>query len=332
MSISLFIRHSDQEYAQALAHAVSKRWRSAQVRTGGSAAEVSCDFQIREEGYACELTQELELILSDDPGNRNPESGTIFRFTPVSDLVSFIKARLQAAEGVTSDIIEISGVEVWGITSGAGGSGTSSLAVALGRILARLDEHRPLLISFHRFSAEEAGERQGRADLFRRYLYRLTGTDRPCSGMLGRCTYLDHYGLAHFSYGKQENPLAHLTENEIVDLLQHVAGYGLYSHILLDIPAEVSHWRPLMRCCEHHIVNYGPCERRYAQSDRVRESLELLCLEDHTDAERRIVCFKPMFDEAGFSKEAWNGGPDIHGQYGAEVRGLADRLAQGQDA
>jgi len=190
-SISIAICHMDEVYARALARGMSSRWSQAAiavVRPENRAEWEGCDIVLFDEAYAFKLTadggpvcdppdrqsdgangpapidisvsSQLKtddapaptcISISKQPVPNDAEIASVYRFTPLPELIAKLKILAGWGTGHLPAEVDLSGVTFWGVTSGAGGSGTSSLAIALGRSLARLRQQDVMLIEFGRF-------------------------------------------------------------------------------------------------------------------------------------------------------------------------------------
>jgi hypothetical protein len=358
-SISIAIYHTDEVYARALARGISSRWKQAAisvVRLENRAEWEGCDIVLFDEAYAFKLTadggpvcdppdrqsdgangpapidisvsSQLKtddapaptcISISKQPVPNDAEIASVYRFTPLPELIAKLKILAGWGTGHLPAEVDLSGVTFWGVTSGAGGSGTSSLAVVLGRSLARIRQQNVMLIEFGRFASDEGVPDIGEGA---RFFYRVMADEPMVPGLFDVCTHTDSYGLKRFRRAGCENPLWAAGEDENFRLLRFVAQYAGCSHIVLDIPPSTRQSRTLMRVCEHQIVNYGWQHHRFAESAALERALRQVCERDGLDPERIIVSFQPMEDPYSFQGSE----VDIHGQFGAEVRALVDRM------
>jgi hypothetical protein len=214
----------------------------------------------------------------------------------------------------------------WGFTSGVGGSGTTSLAVAAGRILSRLLETQVLLASFDRFASESDFRFEPGSLSVGQCLYRITGEDPIPGNMFPGCLQKDAYDLRRLGGAGEENPLCFAGEEDLYRLFRHIASCGSFRHVLLDIPSGISSWKSLMRMCERQIVNFGWRACRHGPSAALEDALRELSEGDGIDPERRIFPFRPLEDPDSFLRDPGGIDVDIHGQFGSEVRSLVDRM------
>lgn len=339
-SISIAICHMDEVYAQALARGISSRWKQAAIsvvrpenrieweRSDIVLFDETCDCKLIEGGglvcgpfdrQADDAPAPICISISRQPVPNDAEIASVYRFAPLPELIAKLKAFAGRGDGLLPAEVDLSGVTFWGVTSGAGGSGTSSLAIVLGRSLARIRQQNVMLIEFGRFASDGGVSDIGEAA---RFFYRVMAGEPAVSGLLDACTYTDSYGLKRFHRAGCENPLWTAGEDESFRLLKFIAKYAGCSHIVLDIPPSTRQSRTLMRVCEYQIVNYGWQHHRFEASTELEGVLRQVCERDGLDPERIVASFQPMEDPYSFQGSE----VDIHGQFGAEVRALVDRM------
>jgi|GEM_PF-2093516 len=358
-SISIAICHMDEVYARALARGMSSRWSRAAIavvrpenRTEWECCDIvlfdeTCDCKLIEGGgqvcdpfdrqsdganelapidisvssqlKADDATKPIYVSLSKQPVPNDAEITSVYRFSPLPELIAKLKALVGREDEQLPADVDLSGVTFWGVTSGAGGCGTSSLAIVLGRSLARLRQQNVMLIEFSRFAPDGGVSDIGEAA---RLFYRVMAGETAVSGLLDACTHTDSYGLKRFHRAGCENPLWTAGGDESFRFLKFIAQYAGCTHIVLDIPPSTRQSRTLMRVCEHQIVNYGWQHHRFEASAELEGVLRQVCERDGLDPERIVASFQPMEDPYSFQGSE----VDIHGQFGAEVRALVDRM------
>lgn len=328
-SIQIAICHRDSVYAKALAEGLAARWRKAEVQAVdpdcpdllAGADLILCSDRDSAMGYG-----PRGVHLYDDPEDAAEGCPAIHRFQPLRKIVGQMKSLAGGTEEWGKALADPSDTIFWGFTSGAGGSGTTSLAVAAGRVLCRLQGSKALLLSFSRFSGgdRDYGFEPGGLSAAQ-YLYRVATEGTLPDGLLQNCVQKDAYDLCRLGVSGTENPLCFAAEEDLYRLLRHAASCGGFAHILLDIPSGIPCWKSLMRLCERQIVNFGCRPHRFPSSEALEDTLKGLCESDGIDPRHRIFSFRPMEDPDSFPQYAWGGDVDIHGQFGAEVRALVDR-------
>ncbi len=195
-------------------------------------------------------------------------------------------------------------------TSSCGGVGTSSLAIAAGRILSRLYELRVLYINFDRLS-DKCGPEGGadRSDFFKPVVL-----DCNWSSFKDRAIVKDEYELSYLKCKEITNPLQSGVNNPQL-LLERMSKE--YDVVLLDIPFSSVCLEEFLPLCEHVVLCYGtagPAEYKYI--DLTKAFLK--------DCFSRTVIYEFFCERDEYSFE--DTGPDIHGEYGAHVRELLSRI------
>ncbi len=204
-----------------------------------------------------------------------------------------------------------------GITSGCGGIGTSSLALALGRSLSRFFNKKVLLLSFDLLASKSpsAGCASGasRKDFFNYYQKMISGAEET-ENSLSDFIVSDEYGLDHLKSDSGINVL-HTGFEHLEDVLKNFD--PVYAVVLLDVPCSQLKGLTMLPVCENIIMNYGIAKAyQYRYCDEYTEFLKLLC------PDAIINKFISHEDPESFAE----GELDIHGEFGSEVRALAEKL------
>ena len=197
-----------------------------------------------------------------------------------------------------------------GMTSVCGGSGLSSSAIALGRIYSRLYGFKTLYIPFDRFAFYGSDQVPDTLDLQKLVYYSLSGKEISARD-LKSYIYADEYGLLSFRSGALFNPLCTDDFKGIYGFLSAAAESGLFERVILDIPYNCAFVRELLSVCEKKIIVAGPDERGRRLSEKAAE---------YFPGKKEMLVHE--YDEFSFE----NGQVDIHGQFGAEVREIAERI------
>lgn len=200
------------------------------------------------------------------------------------------------------------------VTSGCGGVGTSSLAVALGRVLARINEKSVLYITFDFLASKcEIPGGSSRRD-FLEYYQKVILQEGQGKIDISEDVITDAYGLNYLKCDAGINPL-HLGIDNISDFLLKL---NLdFDAVILDVPCNNMTGITVFPLCEDIVLNYGiskPHQVKYC--DDFFDLLNLIC---HDSNLHRFVC---GIDSFSFE----NGDADIHGEFGSEVRRLAEEL------
>jgi len=205
-----------------------------------------------------------------------------------------------------------------GITSGCGGCGTSSLAIALGRILSRLKGMNVLYVTFDFMSSKcEHPGGMTRRDYYDFYLGKTINSEVESldykSDVLFK-TVKDSYGLNYLKSDDYINPMLSCYEEIETFLVDFNIQYDL---VILDIPCNSMVGLKITRLCEDIIINEGICKP--FQKIYCEQHLKFL---KNIAVDSKFTIFTAGFDENSFN----NGDVDIHGEFGSEVRALAENL------
>ena len=110
------------------------------------------------------------------------------------------------------------------------------------------------------------------------------------------------------------------SDQELICFFQAVEEKGGYDLVVLDVPLNSKTSEKLGLCCERLVNVWG-----YTPSAQEIGNIfhdHLVKLSSSLSLESRIYIFSPMEDDESFSE----GYVDIHGQFGAEVRILAEEM------
>ena len=333
MDKKVLISHSDSQYAQQLAQVLPQHWLGASVIVADSLSESelsSIDCVITDDVRLAEELKEKGMYLCDDCAEVQNGSSVIFRFQPinliVSQLMRFCSAALENNAKYLS-FREAGDTNFIGITSGAGGTGVSSLAVCMGRILARLYEKSVLYVSFeaykplqYAFSFPEA------AYSLDELLYRIVAHENSGRSILKNCLSKDSFDLQTIGHRGNISPLVNAEEEDVYQFLYFLASCGMFDVIVLDVPSSFAHYTSVMRMCERQVINFGCNVHRYIPSLLLKGELEDLCSYELKAVQEHIFEFKPLWDDVSFILAESGFDVDIHGQFGAEVRELVNSM------
>lgn len=201
-----------------------------------------------------------------------------------------------------------------GITSGCGGVGTSSLALVLGRSLSRFFNKKVLFLSFDLLASKSpAGGGASRKDFFN-YYQKVISDCVESEGCLSDFIVSDEYGLDYLKSDSGINVLYTGFENLERVLLNSDLVYDV---VILDVPSSQLKGLTMLPVCEYIIMNYGIAKvYQYKYCDEYAEFLKFLC------PDSVINKFIAHEDTDSFIE----GEVDIHGEFGSEVRALAQKL------
>ena len=229
----------------------------------------------------------------------------------------YVMERYASAESTAADISQLFGIAkagdaesclVTGFTSGCGGCGTSSAAVMYGRILSQFYELKVLYLSLDRIASKCSPFRNnGREEVFALLSGRKTAEQLESS--FGR----DSSGLYYMVQDEDINPCSYLDEAELAKLVAGLA--GPFDRIIIDIPLNAGTAFAALELCDSVVVCFGWQKELYGASE---------CLVDILGRIRdSVIRFTAAYDE--------DRGRDLFGQFGAEVRQLAQSVEGKQD-
>lgn len=192
---------------------------------------------------------------------------------------------------------------ITGFTSGCGGCGTSSAAVMYGRILSQFYELKVLYLSLDRIAVKCSPFRSGgREDLFGLISGRKTA--EQVQGSFGR----DSYGMYYMVMDEDINPCSYLEDAELAKLITNLGGF--FDRIVMDVPISSGPAFAALELCDNAVVCFGWKEELRGVSESLadilsRSGINALRFSAAYDADRSM---------------------DLFGQFGAEVRGLAQSI------
>ncbi len=254
--IRLFIIHKDTEYAAAFGRSLAIRdsiFRitlaseenpnlSKAMRELNSYDMVLLDREWKEQAEHDASSGREKLIgLSETPVPEH-EKGYIYKYGGLEKISSNLRLLYGELTGRGLYSLKGSGVKIIGFASGAGGVGTSCLAIATGRELTSPSRRDTLYLSFEEtestpvYFAPDGGQAS-----ISDYLYYLF-----IRGKENMITYTDsflmcdNYGLCTFRPSKGINELPRLSEEQKRFFLDSLCGSGRFLYILIDFQGRVS--------------------------------------------------------------------------------------------
>ena len=192
-----------------------------------------------------------------------------------------------------------------GFTSGAGGAGTTSAALAMGHIYTQLYGLKTLYLSFDAL-AVKSGLASG--DSLQKIYALVFGKDEKI-----RDSYFvqDSEGLYFLGAEGIINPLSFIDSAGAGNLLDKLS--GCFERIVADIPFCSSFSTELLDICDNAVVCFGWQQERFYAAETLSDYLKSI--------RSRVFDFRPLYDEFGTE--------DIYGQFGSEVRALAQQIEKG---
>lgn len=327
----LIILHRDGIYAKAFSEALTAYWKFASVIIALSPEGVEldgADYVLTDNRVLAMKLKERGIYLYDDESDVQDDVFSIARFQSMRSIVCQLIEHCAGGKHLNhASLKEVGDTSFIGITSGAGGSGTSSLAICMGRVLSRLYGKAVLYISFEAYKplsyAFDFRPTGHSADIL---LYHLLSKSEDSALSLDDYFSEDSYSLKCISGMSKSNPFVHIEEDGVYQLLHCIACCGQFEIVILDVPCSFPHYKFLMRMCENQIVNFGFKKHCHIPSELSKEELGTICEYDIRAVKKRLFEFKPLEDRDSFILKGGRFDIDIHGQFGAEVRALVDSM------
>lgn len=188
--------------------------------------------------------------------------------------------------------------------SGAGGSGTTSAALAAGHIYTELYGFKTLYLSFDRLAAKSGLAAAG--SLINVYNM-VTGQEEAIQGSVFA---KDSGGLFYMGTEGMVNPLGYLDGVMAIRFVERIS--ERFERIVLDIPFNWDGALDLLDICDSVVVCFGWQQERWELSDAL--------LGYFSDIRDGVFALRARFDEYGTD--------DIYGQFGSEVRALAQQIEE----
>ncbi len=200
--------------------------------------------------------------------------------------------------------------------SPCGGSGCSSAAFSLARIARKIFRRRVLVLSL-----DTLAEKMLPPSAAGRKSESLPAHIVQSLGRGVRADLVsDDYSVSYITGKGYLNPLRSLTAEELNVFLEELSGSELFDLVVLDVPYQSGISETVAMCCEKIVAVYGYLPSQISLGAAFRRRLETVSKD--LVHKPKIYSFSPMEDSDSFS----GGEADIHDQYGAEVRELADQL------
>jgi hypothetical protein len=330
---SFALLHSDGKYAQDFAEALTQHWTNIVVSVVSSSEAkelLNVDYIITDNSVLAVTFKERGVYLYDDLDDVQSNVFSIARFQSICSIVSQLVEHCASGMGCSVSYLsfrEASGTNFIGITSGSGGTGTSSLAVCIGRILSRLYAKSVLYVSFEAYKPlHYAFSFNCFGHSVDKLLYQLASKKRGDLVFLEEYISEDPFALKCIVNMTGINPLVNTEEEDIYNFLYCLTCCGKFEVIILDVPCSFLHYTSVMRMCEKQVVNFGFKSHCTIPSAIAKKELEELCSLDFEATKDRIFEFRPLSDDGSFIETDKGFDIDIHGQFGAEVRALVDKM------
>ena len=200
-------------------------------------------------------------------------------------------------------------------TSACGGTGCSSSAIALARIVSKLRKKRVFVLSMDTLS-----EKMCPPSALKEPALFDTGLSYGGDKTLKLSLCKDDFGVRYVHDKGYINPLHMLSERGLETVLESISRSKLYDLVILDLPYKMPLSEKLFSCCEKVVVVSGYLPAQKMHSDAFLRHLELNI--KGLKFRPALYSFSPFEDTESFE----DGEVDIHDQFGAEVRQLAEEL------
>ncbi|MBO4819205.1 MAG: hypothetical protein J5528_03605 [Firmicutes bacterium] len=200
-------------------------------------------------------------------------------------------------------------------TSACGGTGCSSSAVALARIMTKLHKRKVLVLSLDTMT-----EKMYPPSAVKEKPLLDTGLSCGREQTLKLPLSADDFGVSYVRDKGFINPFHLIKERDLETVLENISRSKAYDMVILDIPYKMPFSEKLITCCEKVVVVSGYLPYQIKHNGSFLKHLELNI---------KALKFRPVLYNftAMEDAESFEGGEvDIHDQFGAEVRQLADKL------
>lgn len=220
--ISVGISISDKEYADALAKSLSGRF----------------DVILSGSGYT-----ESAIFLTDKPAITGPNVLHISSDKDTDGIYKFEGARriekhiIHTYCNLYDDYVrkaEVSSCSILGVCSPYGGSGCTTIGIAIGRSFAA-DDKKTLFLTLDDIPFEEESSAEAVISL-NRLLFIMEDREFDLSD-LDSCIWKDRYGLSHLKYMKPYNLLTHMKAKDLQKFISQLAGF--YDCIVIDLGSKL---------------------------------------------------------------------------------------------
>lgn len=327
----LVILHRDDVYAKDFSAALAMYLNFGCVFIATSleaAVQIDPDYIVTDNRLLALKFKEKGIHLYDDESDVQDEIFSIPRFQPIRSIASELIEHCAGDMHVKHlSLQEVGDTNFIGVTSGAGGTGTSALAICMGRVLSRLYGKRVLYVSFEPYKARfYAFSFRCAAHCADKLLYHLASKGEHCTLPLNDYLSEDAYGLKCIESGLKSSSFLNVDEEEVYQFLHYIARSGEFEFVILDVPCSFLHYKAIMQMCEKQIMNFGWKKHCYIPSALAKDELCALCDYSTNAVGKRLFEFKPFDDPDSFILTDDGFDIDIHGQFGAEVRALVDRM------
>ncbi|NLD19084.1 MAG: hypothetical protein GX663_02395 [Clostridiales bacterium] len=242
-NISLSIVTDDREYGRALGLAilnvcndfvVTVSQKQEFIKRGKRTDLILWDGEEARSAYGGNIvliSEKPSMTMVDLSNNRY----SLYKYSPAYVMVGSLFEIYSRLTGRKPVNVRKGRVKLLAFTSWAGGSGCTTLAVAVGRELCRFQKKRVLYLSFEEL--ESTGEFMTGCCCIKslnQYLYELFGRERAGS-FLESYLMRDDFGMEAFAPAKGKNPLLDMNKEEAYQFMAAIIDSGRFDVIVADM-------------------------------------------------------------------------------------------------
>ena len=232
--------------------------------------------------------QNKVLKLSEELVTEDFGQGTIYRYSGGIAIASACKVHHAERMGIPVRGMTGNAATILGFGSAAGGVGTTSIALAVGRALSLYHKKKVLYLSLEHVASTQTYFRQdGGTTGLSEYLYYFLSNQKEKINRIHSAFFLtDSFGLSTFRPAKSIHEPSSLTEEEITQFLIHLAATTGSDYLIIDFPLDVDSkaFILLAMCTNWFLVQDGSPRSAY-KNDRFLMSLSK---EDRQEVEERM--------------------------------------------
>lgn len=273
----MLVFHRDEEYVSALSRALAIKdsiyaitlAEGAKLSLQGVMAEtthknydlVLVDQEWKTEADHLEAENRERLIGLCETPSRSDVEGYIYKYGGLDRISSELQLAYARVTGKSRTCLNEHSTRIIGFTSSAGGVGTSSIAIAVGRELTSLDRKDALYISFEKTESTPVyiPMDEGRASIGEYLYYLITKEKEASSSFIDSFLISDVYGLCAFRPSKTINELTTLSLEQQMNFLNSICSSGRFRYILMDYSGQVSTetWQLMLLSSKIFLIDDG---------------------------------------------------------------------------
>ncbi len=275
--INILIFHKDEEYASAISIALATRDSIYAITLAGKDMPslqgalteatdknydlILVDQEWKEEADRLEVENRERLIGLCETPSRWGVEGYIYKYGGLERINSELQLTYAQVTGKSRIFLSDHDTKIIGFTSSAGGVGTSSIAIAVGRELTSLDKRDALYLSFEKTESTPVymPVDEGRASISEYLYYLFAGEKETSSSFIDGFLVADTYGLCAFRPSKVINELTQLSGEHQMQFLDSLCTSGRFRYILIDFCQQGSDetWQLMLLCSKIFLIDNG---------------------------------------------------------------------------